>query len=167
MIDAATFQSLRPHLFAVAYRMLSSAAEAEDVVQDAWLRAASAPADLASARGWLTTVVTRLCLDRLKAARTKREEYVGPWLPEPVPTGAIESAEEAVARRESVRHARPRTCPMTGRGCSSRSTANPPSSCGVGIASRACSCSRPTLIAFTRSTSSATPTSWRGWSRTA
>lgn len=102
MIDAATFQSLRSHLFSIAYRMLSSAAEAEDVVQDAWLRAASAPADLASARSWLTTVVTRLSLDRLKAARTKREEYVGPWLPEPVPTGAIESAEDAVARRESV-----------------------------------------------------------------
>ena len=102
MIDAPTFQSLRPHLFSVAYRMLSSAAEAEDVVQDAWLRAAAAPADVASARGWLTTVVTRLCLDRLKSARARREEYVGPWLPEPVPTGAIESAEDIAARRESV-----------------------------------------------------------------
>jgi RNA polymerase sigma-70 factor (ECF subfamily) len=102
MIDAATFQSLRPHLFSLAYRMLSSAAEAEDVVQDAWLRAASAPADLESARGWLTTVVTRLCLDRLKSARAKREEYVGPWLPEPVPTDAVETAEDVTARRESV-----------------------------------------------------------------
>ena len=83
MIDAATFQVLRPHLFSVAYRMLGSAAEAEDVVQDAWLRAASAPGDLESARAWLTTVVTRLCLDRLKSARVQREEYVGPWLPEP------------------------------------------------------------------------------------
>ena len=102
MIDAATFQALRPHLFSVAYRMLGSAAEAEDVVQDAWLRAASAPGDLDSARAWLTTVVTRLCLDRLKSARARREEYVGPWLPEPVPTEAVETAEDQVARRESV-----------------------------------------------------------------
>ena len=102
MIDPVTFQSLRPHLFSVAYRMLSSAAEAEDVVQDAWLRAAAAPADVQSARAWLTTVVTRLCLDRLKSARTRREEYVGPWLPEPVPTAAVETAEQVAERRESV-----------------------------------------------------------------
>jgi RNA polymerase sigma-70 factor (ECF subfamily) len=102
MIDVATFQSVRPHLFAVAYRMLSSASEAEDVVQDAWLRAASAPEDLQSARAWLTTTVTRLCLDRLKSARARREEYVGPWLPEPVPTGAVDSAEDVAARHESV-----------------------------------------------------------------
>ena len=102
MIDTAQFQSLRSQLFSVAYRMLGSAAEAEDVVQDAWLRAASSPEQPTSARAWLTTVVTRLCLDRLKAARTTREQYVGPWLPEPVPTGAIESAEDAISRRESV-----------------------------------------------------------------
>jgi RNA polymerase sigma-70 factor (ECF subfamily) len=102
VIDPAAFQALRGHLFSVAYRMLSSAAEAEDVVQDAWLRAAGAPDDLVSARGWLTTVVTRLCLDRLKASRTRRETYVGPWLPEPVPTAAIETGEDVVARRESV-----------------------------------------------------------------
>ena len=102
MIDVATFQSLRPHLFSVAYRMLGSATDAEDIVQDAWLRAASAPGTLESARAWLTTVVTRLCLDRLKSARKRREEYVGPWLPEPVPTGAVESAKDAAARHESV-----------------------------------------------------------------
>jgi RNA polymerase sigma-70 factor (ECF subfamily) len=102
VIEAAEFQSLRPHLFSVAYRMLSSAAEAEDVVQDAWLRAGAAPADVASARAWLTTVVTRLCLDRLKAARAQRETYVGPWLPEPVPTGAVETAEDVASRRESI-----------------------------------------------------------------
>ena len=102
MIDVATFQSLRQHLFSIAYRMLGSASEAEDVVQDAWLRASSAPGDLESARAWLTTVVTRLCLDRLKSAKTRREDYVGPWLPEPVPTGAVETAEDLAARRESV-----------------------------------------------------------------
>ena len=102
MIDAGTFQSLRPHLFSVAYRLLGSATEAEDVVQDAWLRAAGAPANVESARAWLTTVVTRLCLDRLKSAATRREEYVGPWLPEPVPTSAVDTAEDAAARHESI-----------------------------------------------------------------
>ena len=102
MIDAALFQSLRPHLFSVAYRMLGSASEAEDIIQDAWLRTSAAPDDLESARAWLTTVVTRLSLDQLKSARVRREEYVGPWLPEPVPTGAVETAEDVVARRESV-----------------------------------------------------------------
>jgi RNA polymerase sigma-70 factor (ECF subfamily) len=102
VIDAATFQRLRPHLFSVGYRMLGSAAEAEDVVQDAWLRAQDAPPELHSAPAWLTTVVTRLCLDRLKAARTRREEYVGPWLPEPVPTALVDTAEDVAARRESV-----------------------------------------------------------------
>lgn len=102
MIDADTFQSHRSHLFSVAYRMLGSAAEAEDVVQDAWLRAAASPASLESARGWLTTVVTRLCLDRLKSARSRRETYVGPWLPEPVPTDAVETGEDVATRRESV-----------------------------------------------------------------
>ena len=102
MIDEAAFQSLRQHVFSIAYRMLGSATEAEDVVQDAWLRAAAAPREIESARAWLTTVVTRLCLDRLKSAKARREEYVGPWLPEPVPTDAIDTAEDAVARRESV-----------------------------------------------------------------
>lgn len=102
MIDAVTFQSLRPYLFSVAYRMLGSAAESEDIVQDAWLRTPSAPEDVVSAKAWLTTVVTRLCLDRLKSARVQREQYVGPWLPEPVPTAAVETAEDAMARQESI-----------------------------------------------------------------
>jgi RNA polymerase sigma-70 factor (ECF subfamily) len=102
VIDAATFQSLRPYLFSVAYRMLGSAAESEDVVQDAWLRSASAPDGLASPKAWLTTVVTRLCLDHLKSARVQREEYVGPWLPEPVPTAAVATGEDLVARQESI-----------------------------------------------------------------
>jgi RNA polymerase sigma-70 factor (ECF subfamily) len=81
------FQSYRPLLFSIAYRMLGSAADADDVVQDAWLRYADArPADLRSVKAWLTTVVTRLCLDRLKSARATREEYVGTWLPGPVLT---------------------------------------------------------------------------------
>ena len=86
MTDVDLFESHRPSLFAVAYRMLGSATDAEDVVQDAWLRyAAAQPSDLRPP-AYLTTIVTRLCLDRLKSARATREEYVGPWLPEPVAT---------------------------------------------------------------------------------
>lgn len=81
------FQSLRRLLFAIAYRMLGSATEAEDVVQEAWLRWHQAnPAEIESPKAWLSTVVTRLCLDHLKSARVQREEYVGPWLPEPIRT---------------------------------------------------------------------------------
>jgi RNA polymerase sigma-70 factor (ECF subfamily) len=77
---------LSPHrgkLLGLAYRMLGSRADAEDVLQDAYLRFASAR-DVANAEAFLVTIVTRLCLDRLKSARARREIYVGPWLPEPV-----------------------------------------------------------------------------------
>ncbi len=81
----AQFQELRPRLFALAYRMLGTRADAEDVVQDAYLRWQSAPAgDVRSPKSFLTTVVARLALDGLKAAHRKRETYVGPWLPEPL-----------------------------------------------------------------------------------
>lgn len=103
MNDVETFQSHRPSLFAVAYRMLGSATDAEDVVQDAWLRfSAAQPADLRSARAYLTTIVTRLCLDRLKSARASREDYVGPWLPEPVATDDRRGPERSLAQAESV-----------------------------------------------------------------
>ena len=102
MIEAAAFQELRPYLFSIAYRMLSRASEAEDVLQDAWLRAAAAPGDTRSPRAWLATVVTRLCLDRLKSARVTREQYVGPWLPEPVPSSAVTDQEQSVMRQESI-----------------------------------------------------------------
>lgn len=88
--DLATrFAQERPHLLGVAYRMLGSRAEAEDVVQSAWLRIDGAhldPADLREPRAYFTTVVVRLALDTLKSARARREAYVGPWLPEPVLT---------------------------------------------------------------------------------
>jgi len=87
MNQTDSFQAERARLFAIAYRMLGSAAEAEDVLQDAWLRWQAADvAAIESAPAWLSTVVTRLSLDRLKSARRTREEYVGPWLPEPVRT---------------------------------------------------------------------------------
>src|SRR5712672_898940 len=77
---------LAPHrgrLLGLAYRMLGSRSDAEDVVQDAYLRFAGAP-DVHNPEAFLVTVVTRLCLDRLKSAKAQREIYVGPWLPEPV-----------------------------------------------------------------------------------
>jgi RNA polymerase sigma-70 factor (ECF subfamily) len=82
---AAKFESLRPHLTRVAYGMLGSLGEAEDVVQESWLRLERTDADqIEDLRAWLTTVVGRLALDALGSARRRRESYVGEWLPEPV-----------------------------------------------------------------------------------
>jgi RNA polymerase sigma-70 factor, ECF subfamily len=83
--SADAFEALRPHLLRVAYGQLGSLAEAEDVVQEAWLRLERAGAgDVRDLRAWLTTTVNRLSLDTLRSARVRRERYVGPWLPEPV-----------------------------------------------------------------------------------
>ena len=101
-VDHEWFQSERPRLFALAYRMLASASEAEDVVQDAWLRLSTTDAARITApQAFATTIVTRLCLDRLKSARAQREQYVGPWLPEPVLT-ADEAPDALAERAESV-----------------------------------------------------------------
>ncbi|MEB3052015.1 sigma-70 family RNA polymerase sigma factor [Mycolicibacter sp. MYC123] len=82
------FEALRPHLLAVAYRLTGMFADAEDIVQDAWLRYdAAGRDDITDLRAWLTTVVSRLGLDRLRSAPRRREAYVGQWLPEPVVTG--------------------------------------------------------------------------------
>jgi RNA polymerase sigma-70 factor (ECF subfamily) len=79
------FTAARPRLFAIAYRMLGSRADAEDVLQDAWMRwHQTDPSTLQSAEAWLVTVVTRLSIDRLRAAKAEREAYVGWWLPEPL-----------------------------------------------------------------------------------
>ncbi|RMF79572.1 MAG: RNA polymerase sigma-70 factor [Chloroflexi bacterium] len=81
------FEAYRPLLFSIAYRMLGSAMEAEDIVQEAYLRYQTTPKETIRAiKPFLTTIVTRLCLDQLKSARMQRETYVGPWLPEPVST---------------------------------------------------------------------------------
>jgi RNA polymerase sigma-70 factor (ECF subfamily) len=83
--DSDAFATLRPRLFSIAYRMLGARADAEDVLQDAWLRWHRADhAALRSAEAWLVTVVTRLAIDRLRAAKAEREAYVGWWLPEPL-----------------------------------------------------------------------------------
>jgi RNA polymerase sigma factor (sigma-70 family) len=80
-----TFQTHRPRLFTLAYRLLGSRSDAEDVVQDAWLRWQGADvAGIRDPEGWLVTATTRLGLDRLRARRNARIEYVGPWLPEPL-----------------------------------------------------------------------------------
>ncbi len=79
------FQTHRPRLLALAYRMLGSRADAEDVLQDAWLRwAGTASDEVRDAEAWLVTATTRLSLDRLRAAKRERQHYVGPWLPEPL-----------------------------------------------------------------------------------
>ncbi|MFF4508573.1 RNA polymerase sigma-70 factor [Streptomyces sp. NPDC001401] len=97
---ADEFETHRPRLFGLAYRMLGSADEAEDAVQDAYLRFSGADrADIEYPAAWLAKVVTNLCLTRLTSARARREHYVGTWLPEPVVTsdgtlGPLESAEQ-------------------------------------------------------------------------
>lgn len=94
--DPATeaFEAHRPRLTRLAYRMLGSLAEAEDVAQDAWLRWSRVdPAEIHEAGAWLTRTTTRLALDRLKSARMQRETYVGAWLPDPMITGPEPDAE--------------------------------------------------------------------------
>src|SRR6185437_15505565 len=82
---AQRFESLRPHLHAVAYRMLGSVSEAQDAVQECWLRLATHdPAGVDDLRGWLTVVLGRICVDVLRRRQTRREDLAGTWLPEPV-----------------------------------------------------------------------------------
>ncbi len=83
--DPNTFEFHRPKLFAMAYRMLGSVQAAEDTVQESWLRRGnSSVQDIDNHGAWLMTTTTRLCLDYLKSARVQREQYIGPWLPEPL-----------------------------------------------------------------------------------
>jgi RNA polymerase sigma-70 factor (ECF subfamily) len=92
---AAAFDPLRPRLQRVAYRMLGSVADAEDVVQDAFLRwLGTDRARVREPEAFLRRTVTRLCLDHLKSARHRRETYIGPWLPEPIVTPGIDDEEE-------------------------------------------------------------------------
>jgi RNA polymerase sigma-70 factor (ECF subfamily) len=100
----------RAHLIAVGYRLTGSRSDAEDAVQDAWLRLRRLSDDQRAAirdlRAWLTTAVGRLCLDRLRLAATRRESYVGPWLPEPLLSTLTEDDPlDAVIRAEDVRMA--------------------------------------------------------------
>ncbi len=100
MSAAGPFEEHRARLTRLAYPMLGSLADAEDVVQDAWLRWDRARGDdIADPAAWLVRATTRLCLDRLRAARTARETYVGPWLPEPL---VEEIAADPVERAEEI-----------------------------------------------------------------
>ena len=100
--DASSFESYRPLMFSIAYRMLGSATEAEDIVQEAYLRyQAVAPGAIQSPKAFLSTVVTRLCLNQLQSARVQRETYIGPWLPEPIFT---ETDERANPRHQAEMH---------------------------------------------------------------
>jgi RNA polymerase sigma-70 factor, ECF subfamily len=85
MTDTDLHPELRPLLFSIAYRMIGSVSEAEDIVQEAFLRYHRAqPADVENPKAYLSAVTTRLAIDHLRSARARREEYVGPWLPEPL-----------------------------------------------------------------------------------
>jgi RNA polymerase sigma-70 factor, ECF subfamily len=100
------FARARPRLLRLAYSQLGDLGEAEDVVQEAWLRLEAAdPASIADLDAWLTTVVGRLALDRLRSARARRETYVGPWLPEPLVAAAGDDPADRVTLDESVSYA--------------------------------------------------------------
>ena len=102
-----TFETERPRLLNVAYRLTGSVADAEDAVQEAWLRLHRSDAKIDNLQAWLTTVVSRLCLDRLTSAAARRETYVGQWLPEPVVT-PMEGSDDplaAVVQQEDNRFA--------------------------------------------------------------
>jgi RNA polymerase sigma-70 factor (ECF subfamily) len=99
---AEEFEQLRPLLFAIAYRILGSVAEAEDAVQETWLRYQAAPAPPTSAKAFLSAVVTRISIDVLRSARVRREEYVGPWFPEPLLTDPYQDPERSAELADSV-----------------------------------------------------------------
>jgi RNA polymerase sigma-70 factor (TIGR02957 family) len=102
-VNDDAFGRVRPLLFTVAYDVLGSAAEAEDVVQDAWLRWSSADrGDVRDPKAYLVRVITNLALNRLRAARARRESYVGPWLPEPLLTSPDIAEEVEVAEAVSM-----------------------------------------------------------------
>src|SRR5262252_2674165 len=99
---AVRFEEHRDHLTRVAYRMLGSSSEAEDAVQEAWLRLSRSDAEAVNnLGGWLTTVVARVCLDQLRARRARREELTGEWLAEPV-VSLDEGPEEQALLADSV-----------------------------------------------------------------
>ncbi|CAN7461948.1 sigma-70 family RNA polymerase sigma factor [Phenylobacterium sp. LjRoot164] len=97
--DIDIFEAQRPRLIRLAYRMLGSVAEAEDVVQDAWLRWTRTEEEVRDPVGWLVRVTSRLCIDRLRSAKAQREAYRGPWLPEPL---IEELSVDPVERAEDV-----------------------------------------------------------------
>jgi RNA polymerase sigma-70 factor, ECF subfamily len=102
MTRAEEFERLRPLLFSIAYRILGSVAEAEDAVQETWLRYQASPAQPASAKAFLSTVITRISIDVLRSARVRREAYAGPWFPEPLLTDPYQDPERSAELADSV-----------------------------------------------------------------
>ncbi len=102
MTRTEQFEALRPLLGAIAYRILGSVSEAEDAVQETWLRFASSPTEPASAKAFLSAVVTRISIDVLRSARVRREEYVGQWLPEPLLADPYEDPVRSAELADSV-----------------------------------------------------------------
>jgi RNA polymerase sigma-70 factor (ECF subfamily) len=102
MSQVEEFQNLRPMLFSIAYRILGSVSEAEDVVQEAWLRYESSPTTVRSPKAFLSAVVTRISIDVLRSARVQREEYIGEWLPEPLLVDPYEDPERSAELADSV-----------------------------------------------------------------
>ena len=102
MTRVEQFDDLRPLLFAIAYRILGSVSEAEDAVQETWLRYAATETEPASVKSFLSAVVTRISIDVLRSARVRREAYVGPWFPEPLVSDPYEDPERAAELADSV-----------------------------------------------------------------
>src|SRR5690349_7353595 len=105
-VQTESFETYRPYLFAIAYRMLGSAMDAEDMVQETYVRYhRAAKEEILSHKAFLTTIISRLCVDQLHLARRKREQYLGPWLPEPIVTSEMlheVNPEERVDTNESI-----------------------------------------------------------------
>lgn len=102
MTRVEEFEELRPLLFAIAYRILGSVSEAEDAVQETWLRYEASPTQPTSTKAFLAAVVTRISIDVLRSARVRRETYVGPWLPEPLLTDPYDDPARSAELADSV-----------------------------------------------------------------
>ncbi len=102
MTRTEEFEELRPLLFSIAYRILGSVSEAEDAVQEAWLRYETTPTQPSSPKAFLSAVVTRISIDVLRSARVRREQYVGQWLPEPLLTDPYQDPERSAELADSV-----------------------------------------------------------------
>ncbi len=102
MTRTEEFEQLRPLLFSIAYRILGSVSEAEDAIQEAWLRYEASPTQPASTKAFLSAVVTRISIDVLRSARSRREQYVGPWFPEPLLDDPYEDPERSAELADSV-----------------------------------------------------------------
>jgi RNA polymerase sigma-70 factor (ECF subfamily) len=102
MTRAEEFQELRPLLFSIAYRILGSVSEAEDAVQETWLRYEASPTQPASTKAFLSATVSRIAIDVLRSARVRREEYTGQWFPEPLLADPYEDPERSAELADSV-----------------------------------------------------------------